>query len=106
MKNSRDSSSSDFDERLLREYYSVPFRMGVEQGGSRAYMASYNKVNGIPQTVSPMLKNMTVNEWGQNGIICTDGGAYKMLVTAHHYFPTPAEAAAGCIKAGINQVFR
>ena len=102
-ENSRDSSSSDFDERLFREYYSVPFRMGIEQGGSRAYMASYNKVNGIPQAVSPMLKNITVDEWGQNGIICTDGGAYKLLVTAHHYFPTPAEAAAGCIKAGINQ---
>jgi beta-glucosidase len=102
-ENSRDSSSSDFDERLLREYYSVPFRMGIEQGGSRAYMASYNKVNGIPQTVSPMLINMTVNEWGQNGIICTDGGAYRLLVNAHHYFPSLAEAAAGCIKAGINQ---
>ena len=102
-ENSRDSSSSDFDDRLFREYYSVPFRMGIEQGGSRAYMASYNKVNGIPQAVSPMLKNITVDEWGQNGIICTDGGAYRLLVTAHHYFPTPAEAAAGCIKAGINQ---
>lgn len=29
----RDISSSDFDERLLREYYSVPFRMGVIDGG-------------------------------------------------------------------------
>jgi len=102
-ENSRDSSSSDFDERLLREYYSVPFRMGVELGGSRAYMASYNKVNGIPQTVNPMLKDITVDEWGQNGIICTDGGGYRLLVTGHHYFKTPAEAAAGCIKAGINQ---
>jgi len=102
-ENSRDSSSSDFDERLFREYYSVPFRMGIQQGGSRAFMASYNKVNGVPQTVSPMLKNITVNEWGNDGIICTDGGAYRMLVTAHHYFPTPAEAAAACIKAGINQ---
>lgn len=102
-ENGRDSSSSDFDERLFREYYSVPFRMGVEEGGSRAYMASYNKVNGIPQAVSPMLKNITVNEWGENGIICTDGGAYRMLVTAHKYFPTLAEAAAACIKAGINQ---
>jgi len=102
-ENGRDSSSSNFDERLFREYYSVPFRMGVEQGGSRAYMASYNDVNGIPQAVSPMLKNITVDEWGQNGIICTDGGAYRQLVTAHHYYPTLAEAAAGCIKAGINQ---
>jgi len=102
-ENSRDSSSSDFDERLFREYYSVPFRMGVELGGSRAYMASYNKVNGIPQAVSPLLKDVTVDEWGENGIICTDGGAYRMLVNAHHYYPTLAEAAAGCIKAGINQ---
>jgi beta-glucosidase len=102
-ENSRDSSSSDFDERLLREYYSVPFRMGVELGGSRAYMASYNSVNGTPQAVSPMLRNITINEWGQNGIICTDGGAYKMLVTAHHAFATPEEAAAACVKAGINQ---
>jgi beta-glucosidase len=102
-ENSRDSSSSDFDERLLREYYSVPFRMGVEEGGSRAYMASYNKVNGVPQTVSPILRNITVDEWGENGIICTDGGAYRLLVNGHHYFPTLAEAAAACIKAGINQ---
>jgi beta-glucosidase len=102
-ENGRDSSSSNFDERLFREYYSAPFRMGVELGGSRAYMASYNKVNGIPQAVSPMLKNVTVDEWGQNGIICTDGGAYRLLITAHHCFKTPAEAAAGCIKAGVNQ---
>jgi beta-glucosidase len=99
----RDSSSSNFDERLFREYYSVPFRMGIQQGGSRAYMASYNAVNGIPQTVSPILKNVTIDEWGQDGIICTDGGAYKMLVTAHKYFKTPEEAAAACIKTGINQ---
>ena len=101
-ENSRDSSSSDFDERLWREYYSVPFRMGIE-AGSRAYMASYNKVNGIPQAVNPSLRKVTVDEWGQNGIICTDGGAYKMLLTAHHFFKTPEEAAAACVKAGINQ---
>ncbi len=100
---SRDSSSSNFNERLLREYYSVPFRMGVKEGGSRAYMAAYNRINGIPAAVNPILKDITVKEWGQNGIICTDGGAYQMLVNAHHYFPTLEEAAAACVKAGINQ---
>ena len=102
-ENGRDSSSSNFDERLFREYYSVPFRMGIEQGGSNAYMASYNKVNGVPQTVSPILRNVTMDEWGLNGITCTDGGAYKMLVIAHKYYANYAEAAAECIKAGINQ---
>ena len=44
----RDGSSSDFDERLLREYYSVfPFRMGIEIGGADAFMTAYNAVNGI-----------------------------------------------------------
>ena len=39
----RDSSSSDFDEQLFREYYSVPFRMGFEDGGARCFMTSYNQ---------------------------------------------------------------
>jgi beta-glucosidase len=102
-ENGRDSSSSDFDNTLLREYYSVPFRMGVENGGARAYMASYNAVNGIPMMVNPILRNMTIDEWGQNGIICTDGGALRLLFSAHKYYPDSAWAAAQAVKAGINQ---
>ncbi len=102
-ENDRGKSSSNFNERLLREYYSVPFRMGVVEGGSRAYMASYNAYNGIPCTVQPILKDITVKEWGQDGIICTDAGAYKNLVTRHRYYLEMDMAAAACIKAGINQ---
>jgi beta-glucosidase len=102
-ENGRDSTSSDFSERLFREYYSYPFYKGVTEGGSRAYMAAYNKYNGIPCTVNPVLKNITNQEWGQDGIICTDGGAYRLLVSSHKYFPDLNHAAAGCIKAGINQ---
>jgi beta-glucosidase len=99
----RTYTSSDFDERLWREYYSVPFRMGVVEGGSRAYMASYNKVNGIPSMVHPMLKEITQNEWGQNGIICTDGGAFRLLISDHKYYSDKYLGAAATIKAGINQ---
>jgi beta-glucosidase len=80
----RDGSSSNFDERLLREYYSVPFRMGVMEGGSRAYMTAYNAYNGIPMTVQPILRNMTMREWGFDGIICTDAGALTNMVTRHN----------------------
>jgi beta-glucosidase len=66
-------------------------------------MASYNAYNGIPMTVHPILKDITVKEWGENGIICTDGGAFALLVNAHKYFPDTEKAAAACIKAGINQ---
>jgi beta-glucosidase len=100
-ENNRFVNSSDFDERLFREYYSYAFYRGVVEGGSRAYMAAYNKYNGIPCTVHPVLKNVTVAEWGQNGIICTDGGAFKRLVDSHKYFSNYTEAAAACIKSGI-----
>ncbi len=100
-ENNRAINSSDFDERLFREYYSYPFYKGVTEGGSRAYMTAYNKYNGIPCIVHPVLKDVTVTEWGQNGIIATDGGAYRQLVTQHNYYPDLKAAAKGCLDAGI-----
>lgn len=99
----RTYTSSDFDERLWRENYALPFQMGIVEGGSRAYMAAYNKVNGIPAMVHPMLKDITQKEWGQNGIICTDGGAFRLLLSDHKYYQDKFIAAAATIKAGINQ---
>ena len=101
-EDTRSSSSSDFDERLFREYYSVPFRMGFEQGGSRAVMASYNGWNGVTMMVNPVLKDVMIKEWGNDGIICTDGGALGLLITAHHAYPDKEHGVAAAIKAGIN----
>jgi beta-glucosidase len=101
-EDTRSSSSSDFDERLFREYYSVPFRMGFEQGGSRAVMAAYNGWNGVTMMVNPVLKDVMIKEWGNDGIICTDGGALGLLITAHHAYPDKEHGAAAAIKAGIN----
>lgn len=101
----RGGSSSDFDARLLREYYSVPFRMGVIEGGSRAYMAAYNAMNRIPMTVHPILRDITMKEWGLDGIICTDAGSLRNMVNPklHNRYKTNAEGAADSVKAGINQ---
>ena len=98
----RTHTSSDFDERLFREYYSVPFRMGFEQGGSRAVMAAYNSYNGTPMMINPVLKSVMIDEWGNDGIICTDGGALGLLITAHKAFPDKEHGAAAAVKAGIN----
>jgi beta-glucosidase len=98
----RTHTSSDFDERLFREYYSVPFRMGFEEGGSRAVMASYNAWNGTPMTVNPVLKDVMIKEWGNDGLICTDGGALGLLITSHHAFPDKEHGSAAAVKAGIN----
>jgi len=98
----RASTSSDFSERLFREYYSVPFRMGFEQGGSRAVMAAYNSWNGIHMMIHPVLKDVMIKEWGNDGLICTDGGALGLLISAHKSFPDKEHGAAAAVKAGIN----
>ncbi len=98
----RTHSSSDFDERLFREYYSVPFRMGFEEGGSRAVMAAYNSWNGVPMMIHPVLKDVMIKEWGNDGLICTDGGALGLLITSHKSFPDKEHGAAAAVKAGIN----
>jgi beta-glucosidase len=102
-ENGRTYSSSDFDERLFREYYSVPFRMGFVEGGSRAAMAAYNSWNGTPMMIHPVLKDVMVKEWGNDGIICTDGGALGLLSTAHKTFPDKEHGSAAAVKAGINR---
>jgi beta-glucosidase len=101
-ENGRAHSSSDFGERLFREYYSVPFRMGFEEGGSRAVMAAYNSWNGTPMMIHPVLKDVMIKEWGNDGLICTDGGALGLLITAHKSFPDKEHGSAAAVKAGIN----
>jgi beta-glucosidase len=101
-EDTRGHSSSDFGERLFREYYSVPFRMGFELGGSRAVMASYNAWNGTPMLINPVLKDVMIKEWGNDGLICSDGGALGMLVTEHKAFPDKEHAVAAAVKVGIN----
>ncbi len=104
-ENKRESTSSDFDEELFREYYTVAFRMGFQDGGARCFMTSYNKWNGIPCTVQPVIRAVAINEWGVDGVICTDGGAATNLVNPErqHYYTNMAGAAAGMVKAGINR---
>ena len=82
----RDGSSSDFDEQLFRDYYTVPFRMGFEEGGARCFMASYNEWNHVPCTVQPVINDVAMKEWGVDGIICTDGGAAANLTGKQHYY--------------------
>jgi len=98
----RTSSSSDFDERNLREYYLMPFRMGIEQANAQSYMASYNAVNKVPDTVSPFIRNIVEREWKFDGMVSTDAGSLPNLTRQFHYYPDATTAVAECVKAGIS----
>src|ERR1019366_2757808 len=99
----RGHSSSDFDERLMREYYTVPFRMGFLEGGAKSFMTSYNAWNGVPMTVHPMLRSIVEKEWGAGWTISSDLNATELVVDGHKYLPRKEESAAAAIKAGVNQ---
>jgi beta-glucosidase len=100
----RTRSSSDFDTQLFREYYSVPFRMAITEGGARSFMASYNKWNGMPMLLHPSAKTVLAGEWGLDGIFSTDLGAIGNLVNWQKYSATLDEALAATIKAGYGQL--
>ncbi|MGA7409808.1 MAG: glycoside hydrolase family 3 C-terminal domain-containing protein [Bryobacteraceae bacterium] len=101
-ENYRTSSSSDFDERLFWEYYSVPFRMGFLEGGAKGVMASYNAWNGVTMAINPILKSIVQDQWGVD-VLSSDGGAVRLLVDPRKLFPTQKDAVVACLKAGINQ---
>src|SRR5260370_3692410 len=98
----RTSSSSNFDQRLFWEYYSVPFRMGFLEGGGRGVMAAYNAWNGKPMAINQILKSIVQKQWGVD-VLSSDGGAVKLLVTSHKRFANQQQAVVACLKAGINQ---
>jgi len=98
----RNYSSSDFDERLFWEYYSVPFRMGFEEGGARAVMAAYNGWNGTAMAINPILRSILIKQWDLD-VISSDGGAVKLLVSPRHLFPDQEAAVVASLKSGINQ---
>jgi beta-glucosidase len=101
-ENFRGTSSSDFDQRLFWEYYSVPFRMGFLEGGAKAVMASYNGWNGVTMALNPILKSILKKQWGVD-VLSSDGGAVRLLVNLRKLFPNQKDAVVACLKSGINQ---
>jgi beta-glucosidase len=101
-EDNRAGSSSDFDERLFWEYYSVPFRIGFLEGGAKALMASYNAWNGTAMSVNPVLRSVVLKQWGAD-IVSGDGSAIARLVNPRHAFPNLEAAIVASLKAGINQ---
>lgn len=100
----RTFSSSNYSDKLFREYYAYPFYKGVTEGGSQALMTAYNAYNGTPCIMHPVLRNIVMKEWGLNGTLLTDGGAFRLLLSDHKRFDNDrAAAAVACIKAGITK---
>jgi beta-glucosidase len=88
------------DDRNLREYYLVPFYETIVNAHGQSFMTSYNAVNGVPATCSPVIKSVVIGEWGFDGMVCTDADAMQATYQSYKYFPSLEAAAAGVVKAG------
>lgn len=97
----RHSTSSDMDERNLREYYLPAFEMAVKEGGVRSVMSAYNALNGIPCGANhELLIDILRTEWGFDGFVTSDCGAIDNIYQNHCYVPTAAEASAVAMRNG------
>ena len=72
----RMSSSSEADERTIREIYLPAFEAAVKEAKPWTVMCSYNRVNGVYASEDPwLLTEVLRNEWGFDGCVVSDWGA-------------------------------
>ncbi len=72
----RMSSSSEVDERTLREIYLAAFETPVRQAKPWTVMCSYNRINGVYSAENRwLLTDLLRDEWGFDGYVVTDWGA-------------------------------
>ena len=77
----RMSSSSDVDERTLREIYFPGFEIPVKKARPWTVMCSYNRINGVYASENPwLLTDVLRDEWGFDGYVVSDWGAVSNRV--------------------------
>ena len=70
------SSSSEIDERTLREIYLAGFETAVKKAQPWTIMCSYNRINGVHSDVNKwLLTDVLRKEWGFEGYVVSDWGA-------------------------------
>ncbi|HME71379.1 MAG TPA: glycoside hydrolase family 3 C-terminal domain-containing protein [Myxococcota bacterium] len=79
----RMTSSSNIDERTLRELYLRGFEIGVKESGVRSVMCSYNKVNEVYACEDAhLLNDILKGDWAFKGWVLSDFGATHSTVLA------------------------
>lgn len=77
----RMSSSSNVDERTLREIYFPAFEISVKKAQPWTVMCSYNRLNGVYASEHPwLLTDVLRKEWGFEGYVMSDWGAVSNRV--------------------------
>ncbi|MGN6127274.1 MAG: glycoside hydrolase family 3 C-terminal domain-containing protein [Humibacter sp.] len=104
-ENSRQTSSSNVDERTLREVYDLPYEIGIAKSDPSSVMCSYNQINGVYSCENPLLTTDLKGYQGFAGYVMSDFGAVhstaaslnagldQELNAPKYYTPTLLDAA-------------
>ena len=99
----RHVSSSNMDDRDMREYYLLPYKKLIEEDRLPSIMSSYNAVNGVPTSASKLyLDTIARRTYGMKGYITGDCASIEDIYTGHYYVKTAEEATAMGLKAGVD----
>ncbi|WP_155121996.1 beta-glucosidase H [Martelella mediterranea] len=79
----RRTTSSEINEKTLREIYFPPFEAAVKEAGVACVMTAYNALNGIHTSENPWLLDTVLRrEWGFEGVVMSDWTATHSTAAA------------------------
>lgn len=92
LDNTRTASSSNTDDRTIREYYTAQFKSLIENSHVSGIMTSYNAINGTPAVADTYTVNQLAQRtYGFNGYSTSDCGAvgttYQNPPSGHDWAP-------------------
>lgn len=71
----KELSSSNIDERTLRQVYDLPYEIAVRESDPDSVMCSYNQVNDLYSCENPLLTDNLRDEMGFTGYVMSDFGS-------------------------------
>jgi len=99
----RHTGSANMDDRDMREFYLLPYKLLIEKDKLPAIMTAYSAVNGVPMSASKFFVDTIAKKtYGLNGYVTGDCGAISDMFSGHKYTKNNTEAAALGLKSGVD----
>lgn len=80
----RQTSSSNMDERTLRQVYDLPYEIAITESDPGSVMCSYNQVNGVYACENPILTTSLGEQAGFDGYVMSDFGSVHSTAASLH----------------------